>query len=67
VSNADPRAIAERLGVPEGAVRGVQRHGFLRRLALEDGEIRARLWRAHTELRPRAAAENRQLETEEES
>ncbi len=41
------RTIAERLGVPQEAVRNVQRHGFLRRLDLDDREIRERLWRAH--------------------
>jgi len=44
---SDARLIAERLGVPQEAVRGVQRHGFLRRLDLTDAEIRERLWRAH--------------------
>ena len=43
----DSRAIAERLGVPQEAVRRVQRRGFLRRLDLDDSEIRVRLWRAH--------------------
>jgi hypothetical protein len=46
----DARAIAERLGVPEEAVRAVQRHGFLLRLDLTDAEIRERLWRAHARL-----------------
>ncbi|MBA3475569.1 MAG: hypothetical protein H0T10_02310 [Actinobacteria bacterium] len=41
------RTIAERLGVPQEAVRNVQRHGFLRRLDLDEREIRERLWRAH--------------------
>ena len=39
--------VADRLGVPQEAVRSVQRRGFLRRLDLDDGEIRERLWRAH--------------------
>ena len=43
----DGRTIAERLGLPEDAVRAVQRYGILRRLELTDAEIRARLWRAH--------------------
>ena len=43
----DAEAIAERLGVPQEAVRNVQRHGFLRRLDLDEHEIRERLWRAH--------------------
>lgn len=52
----DPGAIAERLGLPEEVVRDVQRHGFLRRLDLDDDEIRELLWRAHCEaqqVRPR--------------
>jgi hypothetical protein len=43
----DARTIAERLGVPEDVVRAVQRHGVLRRLDLDDAEIRERLWRGH--------------------
>jgi hypothetical protein len=43
----DARTIAERLGLPEDVVRAVQRRGFLRRLDLDDVEIRERLWRAH--------------------
>ncbi len=43
----EAKTIAERLGVPQEAVRNVQRHGFLRRLDLDDREIRERLWRAH--------------------
>ena len=43
----DVRTIAERLGLPQEAVRRVQRRGFLRRLDLDDREIRLRLWRAH--------------------
>jgi hypothetical protein len=43
----DARTIAERLGLPEDVVRAVQRHGVLRRLDLDDSEIRERLWRAH--------------------
>ena len=43
----DARTIAERLGVPQEAVRSVQRHGFLRRLDLDEQEIRERLWRGH--------------------
>jgi hypothetical protein len=43
----EARLIAERLGLPQGAVRRVQRRGFLRRLDLGDTEIRERLWRAH--------------------
>ena len=43
----DAEAIAERLGLPQEAVRNVQRHGFLRRLDLDEREIRERLWRGH--------------------
>ena len=43
----DARTIAARLGLPEAVVRAVQRHGVLRRLDLDDAEIRERLWRAH--------------------
>jgi hypothetical protein len=43
----EARLIAERLGLPQEAVRNVQRRGFLRRLDLSDAEIRERLWRAH--------------------
>jgi hypothetical protein len=38
--------ISERLGLPEEAVRAVQRHGYLWWLELGDAEIRERLWRA---------------------
>jgi len=41
------RAIAELLGLPQEAVRDLQRHGFLRRLDLDEREIRQRLWWAH--------------------
>ena len=47
MTHVDAEAIAERLGLPQEAVRNVQRHGFLRRLDLDDREIRERLWRAH--------------------
>lgn len=47
MTNADARTIAERLGLPLEAVRNVQRHGFLRRLDLDEHQIRERLWRAH--------------------
>jgi hypothetical protein len=47
VTLVDVRTIAERLGLPQEAVRNVQRRGFLRRLDLGDTEIRERLWRAH--------------------
>ena len=41
------RAIAELLGLPQEAVRDLQRHGFLRRLDLDEREIKELLWRAH--------------------
>jgi hypothetical protein len=44
---ADERAIAERLGVPQEAVRRVQRHGLLQRFELDDREVRRRLWQGH--------------------
>lgn len=43
----DARTIAERLGLAEEAVRALQRRGFLRRLDLDEAEIRERLWRGH--------------------
>ena len=43
----DPRTIAERLGLPQEAVRDVQRRGFLRLLDLDEAEIRTRLWQCH--------------------
>lgn len=43
----DPRSIAARLGLPQEAVRGVQRRGFLRRLDLDEMEIRERAWQGH--------------------
>lgn len=46
MNSGNAKSIAERLGVPQEAVRKVQRHGFLRRLDLTDAEIRERLWRA---------------------
>ena len=47
VEIVDSKTIAERLGLPAGVVRALQRNGFLRRLDLDDAEIRERLWRAH--------------------
>lgn len=44
---SDPAAIAERLGLPQEAVRRLQRRGFLRQLELEDAEIAERLFRAY--------------------
>ena len=43
----DAKEIAERLGVPQEAVRNVQRRGFLRQLDVGEREIRERLWLAH--------------------
>jgi hypothetical protein len=47
VTLVDARTIAQRLGLPEDAVRAIQRHGYLQRLEVDDGEIRTRLWRCH--------------------
>jgi hypothetical protein len=47
VITVDARVIAERLGLPQEAVRRLQRRGFLRRLDLDEREIRVRLWEAH--------------------
>jgi hypothetical protein len=47
VTLGDPASIAERLRLPEEAVRRVQRRGFLRELDLDEAEIRERLWRGH--------------------
>ena len=43
----DSQAIADRLGVPQEAVRDVQRRGFLRHFDLEEAEIRRRLLYGH--------------------
>ena len=43
----DARTIAERLGLPQEAVRTLQHHGFLQRLDFDEREIRERLWRGH--------------------
>ena len=43
----DARTIADRLGLPQEAVRTIQRRGFLRRLDLGERDIRERLWRCH--------------------
>lgn len=52
---AAPGTISERLGLPEEAVRALQRHGYLWWLDLGDAEIRERLWRAQlTHARRRA-------------
>jgi hypothetical protein len=61
VTSADPRQIAERLGLPQEAVRSIQRRGFLWRLDFGESEIRERLWRGHaaflaSRTRGRAAA-----------
>ena len=53
----DAKEIAERLGVPQEAVRNVQRRGFLRQLDLDDREIRQRLWRGHLDYSRRAGSE----------
>ena len=43
----DASMIAARLGLPPEAVRTLQRHGLLRRLDLDQHELRQRLWRGH--------------------
>jgi hypothetical protein len=45
VKPAAAGTISERLGLPEEAVRALQRHGYLWRLDLGDAELRERLWR----------------------
>jgi hypothetical protein len=47
VTLRDPGRIAERLGLPQEAVRSAQRRGFLLRLDYDEAEIRERLWQAH--------------------
>jgi hypothetical protein len=47
VTSTDPRAIAERLGVPVALVCDLQRRGHLQRLDLDPAELRLRLWRAY--------------------
>jgi hypothetical protein len=56
VTGVDARAIAERLGVPQEAVRDVQRRGVLRRLDLDDREVRRRLWKGHIAFMRRRSA-----------
>jgi hypothetical protein len=43
----EPRRTAERLGLDQGAIRWLEVHGHLQRLALSEPEIRARLYHAH--------------------
>jgi hypothetical protein len=43
VTSPDPRQAAERLGLPQEAVRRIQRRGFLWRLDRDEREIRERL------------------------
>ena len=45
----DPHGIAARLRLPPEAVSDLERRGLLRRLELDDAEIRERLWRGHLE------------------
>ena len=42
----EPRRTAERLGLDQRTIRWLEAHGHLRRLALTEPEIRARLYRA---------------------
>jgi len=66
----DASAIAGLLGLPQDAVRNLQRHGVLRRLDLDEREIRERLYRGHlasvAAARRRAAAPQPVDITEEE-
>jgi hypothetical protein len=43
----EPRRTAERLGLDQAAIRWLEAHGHLQRLALSEPEIRARLYHAH--------------------
>lgn len=43
----DPHAIAARLGLPPEAASTLDCRGLLRRLDLDDPEIRERLWRGY--------------------
>lgn len=65
MTSPDPRPVAERLGLPQEAVRRIQRRGFLWRLDLGEREIRERLWRGHvaflaSRTRGHAAAKHRE-------
>jgi hypothetical protein len=51
----EPEQVAARLGLDEPTIRWLQGRGLLRRLALTEPEIRARLYDAHlAHLRSRA-------------
>jgi hypothetical protein len=56
VTKDDPRRVAARLGIDEAVVERLQARGYLRALALEDAEIRERLYLAHASLFPAARA-----------
>jgi hypothetical protein len=47
VTLEDPQGIALRLGLSPEAASSLERRGLLRRLDLDDAEIRERLWRGH--------------------
>jgi hypothetical protein len=63
VTRHDANRIARRLGLPQEAVRTLQRHGLLQRLDLDEHELRRRLWRGHlAHLRRAASAQGRGLD-----
>jgi hypothetical protein len=43
----DPRRVAARLGLDEPTIRRLEVRGYLRRLALAEPQIHARLYHAH--------------------
>jgi hypothetical protein len=63
VTLAETNTIAKRLGLPQDAVRKLQRYGLLRRLDLDEHELRRRLWRGHlAHLREAGSAQDNHLE-----
>jgi len=44
---AEPRRMAERLGLDQRTIRWLEANGHVQRLALTEPEIRARLYHAH--------------------
>ena len=54
----EPRRTAARLGLDQRTIRWLEAHGYLQRLALNEPEIRVRLYLAHlAHLRSQAAGE----------
>jgi hypothetical protein len=47
VKLTDPGGIGDRVGLPQEAVRRLQRRGFLRQLELDDAEMPERLLRGY--------------------